>query len=116
MKLKQKTSKVLQMVAPNWMKKLTVANFDVYKLGKKDHTVITGDPKACFMGEIHCYSGSYTDEEYGCKQCKSFCWKVPSMLDSSHSDKVKNALLNEIAEHMRSAHAEIIGNKWLGKD
>ena len=108
------------MVAPIWMKKLSVKeiNFDVDKLGTDDYVKLTGEPTVCFMGEIHCYNDNYNRHESGerCPECAKFCWQVPSIFDSSHGDRMKNELLNEIADHMKHTHPDIIGNKWLGKD
>ena len=105
-------------MAPKWMKKLTKAKWNVNKLNKLDEKHIRCDTSTCFIGEIYCMTNDYTNKlgEGYCEQCVKYCALVPLIIDDYHMTKEKEDLLSEIAVHMKTKHADMIGKKFLGVD
>lgn len=113
MKLAKKYENILKLMAPTWMKKLAKARWDKSNLSKSDLGILNGNAQYCFMGEIHCMTSSYIREnsEDKCSKCGLLCEDVPAKMTSIGSSVTKRALLENIAEHIITAHPDLVTKK-----
>lgn len=116
MKLAKATRTLLELVAPDWMKKLDKVDWNAIMLKIVDRSSLSGRTALCFMGEIYCYTAAYTSgQNKRCDVCRDFCGNIPNILEYGVENE-KKEIMQKLAVHLRKEHKDIIQHKKEGKD
>jgi len=115
MELKQRTLQTLQSAIPTWMGRFIQADWVGDDLGDQYFRDLTHEPAACAIGELHGWSGAYTDRhsESYCKKCDELCCDIPKIVngeDSEWEEEDSVRVLDETAKHIRLYHREALQN------